>query len=195
MKIALLLSGTLKQFLYKHPSCAELWSEACKLHNIDVFAVTEDNDYFYNDVQYFSDKETKIKVTNNNEWRIYQNVNFISYEESYTIITKILQETFGDRLKDYQINPYSGTECYYDSNDVNHKKFMELNTGRSHEHKLALLAQYFKLKRCYELMQNYETIHEFSYNIVIRSRFDISLINLKDIDFNGLLPALKDTLS
>ena len=47
-KIALLLSGNLRQFFRNNFLIAKMYSDLVKKQNIDVFIYTDNNDFFYN---------------------------------------------------------------------------------------------------------------------------------------------------
>ena len=52
-KIALLLSGNSRRFFDKDLQLSNMYKDLVKNQNIDVFIYTDNNDFYYNDVQYF----------------------------------------------------------------------------------------------------------------------------------------------
>ena len=102
-KIALILTGNLRTFFYNNNHIANNYLELVNSQNIDIFMNTDNNDFYYDDCQYFSEnnKEKVMGIESNTEKRFYKNINFISYDEAKKIIKTKLNKLFGDKLKNY----------------------------------------------------------------------------------------------
>ncbi len=171
MKIALLLSGHLNTFEYKNHH--RRWIKILnKYNNIDIFCIADNNNFYDSetDSQIFSVKNSTHKVNNNDSRRRYHKIINLGYDESRNKIIKKLQNTFNNKLKKYLI---------YNFDDINDKTFILNNNYReflSHDYdrRFSLLSQFYKLKECFKIMQDYEHENNFKYDIIIRSRFDVS---------------------
>lgn len=182
MKIALIITGQLGKFQFKDKdkkSINDLWKLKLEEYDIDVFAITEDNNYYNieDDIQIFSD--SKMLVTNNDSWRLYKNKTIKSYSESVEYIKNILKDCFGHKLKKYEIldNSKNFNIDNYKTNLIknkNHKIFYDyaLKVGRQESQIFGLLSQFYKIEKCFNFMEEYENKHNFKYDVVIRSRFD-----------------------
>jgi len=85
-KIALLMSGNIRTFLYNNNNIANKYLELANSQDMDIFIYTDNNDFYYNDCQYFSEnnREKVIGIESNTEKRFYKNIDFIndgSYSE------------------------------------------------------------------------------------------------------------------
>ena len=67
-KVALLLSGNIRTFFYKDFIIAKKYSELANNQNIDVFIYTDNNDFNYNDIQYFSENNKQKSI---NGWILF----------------------------------------------------------------------------------------------------------------------------
>jgi len=74
-------------------------------------------------------------------------------------------------------------EIYHKDNKY-HQIFMA-NPFACLQRKIALMSQYYKLYKCFQLLEDYERSAGFTYDIVIRSRFD-GVLNLNDYDIRSL---------
>lgn len=185
MKIALLLSGNLRQFMYKEfyeKTIAEIWQSLIVKHDIDVFCYTDTNDFYFDGTHYFTD--SSFTVTNNDQWRLHNNHKIIEECDAQKLVENCLQSTFGKYLKNCVINPYVSAEKYYCTDNIYHNEFIKYNSGRSISHKYALLSQFYKRKKVYELMCAHENLNNFKYDVVISCRFDcvICKVDLFNLD-------------
>lgn len=195
-RVAIIFSGGLKQFTRRteqHPeSCADVWNRIVDKYDADVFAYVDNNNFFYNDVQYFSDKNKEITY-DCNTIRYHNNVQNLSYSDAYPIIKSILQDAFGDHLKNYCIEdaPEDSSFVYNENNSL-HKAFFESNeTKRPINSKYAILGQFRKVYECFKLLEKYEKENGFKYDIVIRTRPDIKItidkIDIREVDLTKTL--------
>ena len=127
-KIALILSGNIRTFFYKNNYIANNYLKLANKLDIDIFIYTDNNDFYYNDCQYFSEnnKELVMGIENDYNKRLYKNRNFISYENAHKIIKKTLTSIFGDRLKKLHIEDFNSNKIdeIYDKNNKFHNTFM-----------------------------------------------------------------------
>lgn len=210
MKIALIISGQLGKFNFRkfeehhncHKSISDKWKTQVNKYDIDVFAITEDNNYYNieDDAQIFSDN--KMTVTNNNSWRLYKNKKIKTYSESFEYIENILKNCFGDKIKKYEIldNLKNFNIDNYKTNLIknkNHKIFYDyaLKVGTEESQIFGLLSQFYKIQKCFNFMEEYENKHNFKYDIVIRCRFDAIWENndfqLDKIDYSNTVHSPK----
>tara|TARA_Y100001958_G_C21235183_1_gene561445 strand:- start:1505 stop:2428 length:924 start_codon:yes stop_codon:yes gene_type:complete len=182
-KIAVLLVGGLKQFArnseYDKESFSESWKRVVEYYDADVFACIDSNDFFYNDVQYFSDENIDKKVCNDDLARYHTNTKYVSYEDSKPMIESVLKNTFHERLKSTMITKYeenSERYLYSKYSDLYRKYFSVPNS----------MSQYDKWKKCFKLMEEYEKTDNIDYDIVIKTRPDVKLLNVLDVDIRKL---------
>tara|TARA_Y100001958_G_C21219921_1_gene545294 strand:+ start:804 stop:1757 length:954 start_codon:yes stop_codon:yes gene_type:complete len=199
-KIALVMTGGLRQFARRTEedpvSCADSWREIADRYDMDVFAFVDNDDFFHDDTQYFPDKykNRDIEITNSLHCRYHKNINFLNYDESYQMIQTILQDTFKHHLKYYHIQESMDNEATMKTiyNEDMHSIFFNYmpyckEGKRSYNGRVALLSQFFKLKKGFDLLKEYENKNKFEYDIVIRCRPDCKLYNLVDeIDLTKL---------
>ena len=57
-----------------------------------------------------------------------------------------------------------------------------MNFNTDYSRKKALMCQFYKLYKCYNLLCDYEKENNLKYDIIIKSRFDIILTNLNSYD-------------
>ena len=183
MKIALLLSGELGTFEFKN-TC-EKWKKVINKLELDVFCIVDENNFYDkdSDCQIFSVNNPNKEMPNQHN-RVYKNTKFLTYEESLAKINKILEKYI--KVKSKKIFKYTDLNLNFLIKNKNHKIFYEYskNTGRSINIKYANLSQFYKLKKCFDLMSEYENKNNFKYDLVIRSRFDIFIDNLNLITSN-----------
>jgi hypothetical protein len=184
-KVALLLSGNIRTFFYKDFHIAKYYSELVNSQNIDVFIYTDNNDFNYNGVQYFSEnnQDKILGIPVYLDKRYHDKQEFINYECSNRIITENLSNIFKSKLKKIYVEDYNPTliDTIYEKKNIYHNSFMNnnyANIGR----KKALMCQFYKLYACYKLMVNYERENNIEYDIIIKSRFDGILNNLNNCD-------------
>ena len=135
--------------------------ELIEEQDIDLFIYTDNNDFNYNYIQYFSEKnkERILGISNDYEKRISENIEFINYDKSFKIIKENLIKIFGDRLKKYYIEDFNPNliDSIYDENNIYHNKFMNYkNPDININWKNAIMCQYYKLYKCYNLLKSYE---------------------------------------
>jgi len=190
-KIALLLSGNLRSFYNEKFNIYKKYSELLIEYDIDVFVYVDNNDFYYEGTQYISSKNEKFEViTANNAKsvkRISDNIKKIDYDKSIKIINKILNNVFGTNLKSIHIDDYDPN--IFDKIFIKENKYHNalLNFKSSKNRKIALLSQFYKLYKCYNLMKEYEFKNKINYEIVIKSRFDgwlnLNNTNILNLDF------------
>lgn len=193
-RIGILFSGGLKQFTRKTESepesFADFWSKMVEHYNADVFAYVDNNDFFYNDVQHFSENNRNIEVVNNDADRYHSNTRTISYDEAYPLIENILTDCFRSHLKTYNIIDYPvDNSSVYDKKNPLHIGFWNysIGGGRNTFNKLCILNQFYKLHECFKLLEKYENDNHFQYDIIIRVRPDLKFVNVLDeVDLNTL---------
>lgn len=189
-KIALLLSGNVRTFFYNDFHIAKTFTNLVNNQNIDVFIYTENNDFNYNNIQYLAENNKK-KILGNpsipecNEKKYSDNIEFINYEDCCKILKTNFFNVFGEKIKDIHIEIFNEDliNDIYDKTNINHNIFMNYNSSFSRKN--ALMCQFYKLYKCYNLMVNYENKNNFQYDIIIRSRFDGILNNINNYDIRS----------
>ena len=188
-KIALLLSGNIRTFFYKNNYIARKYIELVNSQDIDVFIYTDNNDFNYNDIQYFSEnnKELVLGIPNDYEKRLCVNKQLINYDDSLKIIKENFFKIFGDKLKKFHIEDFKNDliDNIYDKNNIYHNTFMN-NKYSEFTRKKALMCQFYKLYKCYNQLCNYEKENNFEYDIIMKSRMDVILFNLHEHNFRNL---------
>lgn len=188
-KIALLLSGNLRTFFYKDNHICKKYLELMEKQDIDLFIYTDNNDFNYDNIQYFSDKNKNkiLGVPNDIEKRLSENIDFINYNDSCQIIKNNLIKIFGNKLKKYHIEEFKQNliDDIYDKDNIYHNTFIQYK-HHSICWKIAIMCQYYKLYKCYNLMRDYEKENNFEYDIIIRSRPELILTNINNIDIRSL---------
>lgn len=188
-KIALILTGNLRTFFYNNNHIANKYLELVNSQDIDIFMYTDNNDFYYNDCQYFSQNNKKkvMGIESNIEKRFYKNIDFISYDEAKKIIKTNLFKLFGDKLKKLYIDNFNPNQIdlIYDKNNQYHNTFMS-NPYSNINRKKALIGQQYKNFKCYSLMKDYEKESKVEYDIIIKSRFDTYLTNINKLDIKNL---------
>jgi len=186
MKIALLMSGGLGKFCYgsDNDKISNKWKDIVKNNNIDVFCVTDNNNFYdeSSDIQYFSEKNVLKEVINGNSWRYYKKNSNIVYDDAKKKIQIILQKYFSTNLKKKLILDNDTFTIDKLVTNKYQKQFYDYTSGRSILSKYNVLCQFYKLKRCLELMKEYETENNINYDIIIRCRFDCIIESLKDVN-------------
>lgn len=193
MRIALLLSGQLSHFCYtsnKHPiACRDYWRDITNKYNIDIFCYTDDDNFYYDDFQYFTNKSNLEETQKMQVWRNHKNQKLIDNITAAQIIDNILSSTFANKLKSKII---VDNNILYNNvmDNLNSNHHLFLNYKKSHrtpKNKFDILSQFYKLNQCFRLMEQYEDQQNFKYDIIIRSRFDVSINKLSNqIDLTGL---------
>lgn len=180
-KIALLLSGNIRTFFMDDFKIAKNYSELTNNNDIDIFIYTDNNDFNYNNTQYFSEhnKNKTLGIPADINRRHHNLQQFINYNDSAKIISETLTCILGKNLKKTHIEDFDSEQIniIYDKNNINHVTFMTNNYSSSGR-KTALMCQYYKLYKCYNLLVDYEKENNISYDIIIRSRFDGILTNI-----------------
>lgn len=168
MKSAVVISGNLRTFLMptrdnSNVSLYDLFIRDIVVpNNLDVFIYTDTNDFYFNDIQYYS--TSSIEILNNDVFRLHDKIEFITNDLARKIITEQLQIP---NTKSIIIeNPYNPKE---DS------KFNLLNNANvDGSSPILLIHQFRKLKAVYNLVKEYEVKHNFHYDVIVKWRFDIS---------------------
>ena len=95
-------------------------------------------------------------------------------------------DVFGEKLKEINIEDFNKDiiNDIYDKTNIYHNTFMDYDSA--FYRKNSLMCQFYKLYKCYKLMIDYEVKHNFSYDIIIRSRFDGILNNINKCDLRSL---------
>jgi hypothetical protein len=162
---------------------AQTYVDFIQKQNVDVFMYTDDNDFNHNNTQYFSDNNTgKIMgIPMLYERRYYSKQEFIDHQSAVGIIEHSLNLLFGKSLKGLHVEKYRNDlmKDIYLNDNRNHQIFMT-NPHACVERKIALMSQFYKLYKCFQLMEEYERKEGFLYDIVIKSRFD-GVLNLNDM--------------
>ena len=188
-KIALLLSGNIRTFFYKNNHIAKKYLELVNSQDIDIFIYTDNNDFNYNDIQYFSEnnKDEVLGISNNYQKRLSKNRKFINYNDSFKIIKELFVNFFGDKLKKINIEDFNPEliNNIYDKSNIYHNTFMN-NKYSDFTRKKALMCQFYKLYKCYNQLCDYEKENNFEYDIIIKSRMDLILFNLHECNFRNL---------
>jgi hypothetical protein len=168
MRSAVVLCGNLRTFLMPHRKTKIKLIESfinniIVPNNSDIFICCDTNDFYHNDVQYFS-TDKKIEILNNYTCRLHQKIDFIEFEKAKSLILSefnILQPY----LKDIIIEPPFDINQDY--------KFKELNYFKINGNNPALLIhQLRKLKLAYNLLENYELKNNIKYDSILKWRFD-----------------------
>lgn len=167
MKIALVISGNLRTFSKPQQkiSISEMYKKIVNKYNIDTFAYTDTNDFFYNnDINDINDDDKKKEI-----------------------ILNILKKTFGSSLKNFQIDTYKKNFFPIIQNNKYHTNYINYNSGRKmfgRASKCSILNMSYKTLKCYELLCKYEKNNNMKYDIIIKTRFDcvpVDIINNIDI--------------
>jgi hypothetical protein len=170
MKTAILLHGNMRTFLMplrKKPHlrvCDVLIKDIINKNNVDVFISTNSEDFYYNDSQYWNDKE-EIQLTNVNNFRFYKNIKLESHENCSNIIK---EELYKLRLNIKNINIINEKNDHTDNDNFNIVKQSNYQGCIPQ----LLFSQYKKIYNCYEMMEDYENKNNFKYDIVFKARFD-----------------------
>jgi len=188
-KIALILTGNLRTFFYNNNYIANKYLELANNQDIDIFMYTDDNDFYYNDCQYFSEnnKDKILGIKNNFDKRLYKNNAFINYDEAKKIIETNLFNIFGYKLKKIYVDNFSPNKIdeIYDKNNKYHNTFMN-NPYSDMVRKRAFMGREYKTFNCYNLMKDYEKENNIEYDIIIKSRFDTILTDINKLDIKNL---------
>lgn len=130
--------------------------ELMEKQDIDLFIYTDNNDFNYDNIQYFSDKNKNkiLGVPNDIEKRLSENIDFINYNDSCQIIKNNLIKIFGNKLKKYHIEEFKQNliDDIYDKDNIYHNTFIQYK-HHSICWKIAIMCQYYKLYKCYNLMR------------------------------------------
>lgn len=174
MKIAIILSGNLRTFLMPTREtgarvCDNFINNIVKPNNADVFVFTDTNDFYHNGTQYYA-TDRKIEILNNDAFRLYDKVDFIDNNTSRNIISEQLDHIIGHNLKSIIVeDPFNVA--------VDDKFHLLNNANVKGSSPILLVHQFRKLKLAYNLMKEYEQKNNFTYDIVVKWRFDISAKN------------------
>lgn len=186
MKVALLMTGKVGKFFYEN-RISSIWSNMVKKYDIDVFLLTDDDNYYhpFKNIQVFSEKNREKYVTNNNEFRKSINTTHLSYSETNELFHNLFKEYFDDRLKYLSVLDSNFKEDFLVTNQSQKTFFEDKESGRSYENKVGLLNQFYKLEKCFDIMCNYEQEKNIQYDVIIRTRFDCRIDFNLEIDFQN----------
>lgn len=172
MKIAIVLCGNLRTFLMptrEEPNlrlCDKFLKDIVQKNNADIFVLTDTNDFYYNNVQYFPDNR-RIEILNNYTYRLHNKIDFIDHLSAQNLIIDQL-EIFGDNLKFLHI------EEPYDASQDELVKNLKIHDIKGNN-PVMLVQQLRKIKLTYELLKRYEKEQEFKYDFILKWRFDNSV--------------------
>lgn len=180
MKTAIILHGNLRTFFMPlRESAGRLCDSFMKNivipNNADVFIFTDTNDFYHNGVQYYA-TDRRIEILNDNAYRLYHKVDFISNDQARHIINEEIN-ALGPNIKAINVeDPFDATTDpkFKILNDANVK-------GSSPE---LLIHQFRKLKLCYEMIKTYEQENNFKYELLVKWRPDISAPNYGELKFH-----------
>lgn len=174
MKIAIIISGNLRTFFMptrEDPNvrlCDLFFDKIVKVNDADIFAYTDTNDFYHNNVQYFS-TDRKIEIVNDNSFRLHDNVDFIDNENAIKIIKENFS-IFGDYLK------YLYIENLFDpETDPNYNILYNANV-KGYNPKL-LIQQLRKVNIVYEELKKTNV----KYDVILKWRFDNSIFENLDL--------------
>jgi hypothetical protein len=188
MKVAIVIHGNLRTFLMptrENPSiriCDSFVNNIVLPNNADVFAFTDTNDFYYNDTQYYA-TDRQIEILNNNAYRLHNKVDFINSDSAKQIINDQLNSLIGSNLKSVHIEPP------FDA--TTDPKFSLLQNANVKGSSPSLLVHQFrKLKLAYEMVKEYEKQNGFSYDLIVKWRFDIlnpggGILNFSNYDYGN----------
>lgn len=131
--------------------CDVLFNSVIKDNNVDVFAVTDTTNFYYNGKQY----------TNSG---IFGEQFCEDKPEDIELITRELTNLFGSHLKGLRVKTDDIT------NDEKVKILTDAKSGGVDPSKM--VNQYIKIKHGYDMMHQYENDNGFQYDIVLKTRFD-----------------------
>jgi len=178
MRTAILFSGTAYNFRY---SIKSLMENLVIPNNADVFILTSE----YN-MKRRTNGGTIPLADNLHEWNIKSN----EIERFETVISQedidFINYVFSDRLKSFQfIHNLHGYEPHLESKrlEMMHtvNDYREANspqpfggtvTTPENGNIKCVIDQYNHIKKCYELMEQYENANGFTYDYVMRARID-----------------------
>jgi len=170
MKSGVVLSGNLRTFFMPNRKTnIKLIDSFVKNilapNNADLFIYADTNDFYFDDIQYFS-TDKKIEILNNYTCRLHDKINFIDSESAKLIILNQF-EVLQPYLKEVIV------ETPYDINkDIKFNNINKLNiTGNN---PALIVHQLRKLKLAYNLLKKYEEENKFNYDILLKWRFDNS---------------------
>lgn len=184
MKIALVIHGNLRTFLMpirekiSKRVCDVLLEKIIKPNNPDVFIETDSNDFYYNNSVNYSNN--KIEIVNQNSFRIFENINFLTHEEACVIITENINKNIPN-IKHLNIS-----EPYDAASDQKYDLLCSSNMEGSSP--VMLIQQYKKLKKLANAIIDYENNNNFKYDVIIKVRFDsmytAGSLDIKNYDIN-----------
>jgi hypothetical protein len=133
-------------------------------NNPDIFITTDTNDFYYNGAQYFCSDQ--IDIVNNDIFRLYHKIEFISPADAKIIINQELRNFLGNNIKELVINERDANLA------EDHKcKLLSRYIGLGPCPEI-LVGQYKKIHQCSDLIQNYELQHNMQYDVIVKCRFD-----------------------
>ena len=188
MKIALLLTGNLRSF-DRHK---DYYQKLVQKYNMDVFCFTDDNNFIIGNKTYLK-QNVNNKIDLGSSWNILKTTNheFLDHKDAKKLIVDILESSFNENLKSYFIMEYHPDFIPIEKDNVYHEYFFK-NQSRSYENKKALINNSYKVFRGFELLETYEKLNSFEYDIIIKSRFDVLPYDLLNKDIFNF--EYKDTL-
>lgn len=143
-------------------------------NNPDIFAFTDTNDFFYDGIQY--------NIFGHKPYMQYSKTDIMANDAARQIIEREITGRLGQNLKKLVI------EDPYDIEANPKVKQLENIDGENFDPR-SMIQQYRKIKTAYELLLEYETSNNVSYDYIIRWRFDNRAwhdLNLGSYDFNNV---------
>lgn len=165
MKVAILISGHLRTAWYCLPFIKKYFVVP---NNADVFIITGNNNF---DNRNFSKNELDTCTLHKSR----DNQELLKYNEK-----EFLYNVFGDSLKDYTKNNF--IDNYWDEykNIVDYTVHLSYDYRIKNKHKLNwdkpaefVWDQYYFLRKCTEMLINYENKNNIKYDYIIRLRPDM----------------------
>lgn len=185
MRTAIILFGNLRTWLMptkEDPSqrlCDFFYKNIIANNNVDVFVYTDTNNFYYNDVQYFSTNK-KIEISNNNIYNLHDKVDFIDNELARKIIVEEMK-VLGNNVKSILVE-----DLFDATSDCKYKLLYDANVvGNNPE---LIIHQFRKLKLAYELLKKYERDNNIIYDVIAKWRFDLTAfekLNFNNYDYKN----------
>lgn len=177
MRIAAVLHGNLRTFFMPLREnvhlriCDLLYSNVIEHNSIDVFLVTDTDDFFYNGIQYFDETQRTDKTLGfGRELEVvssmfYDDIDFMKNSDSARLLSSELSSFFGSHLKGMRVDVLNAIE-----GDPKLSIFNGDKSGGCMPERL--VRQYLKIKAGYELLVEYERANGIHYDIIFRGRLD-----------------------
>jgi hypothetical protein len=145
--------------------CDVIMANVIQPNNADVFIYTDTNDFYLNGIQYYPN-DKKIEIINGNIFRIYDKISFLEPKDAAHVIEKEITNFLGGFLKKMVV------EYPIDIKQDPKYKILQECDNTSICMPEMMTHQYRKIKKCYDLICDYEKINGL-YDVVIKGRFDL----------------------